>query len=311
MKKAIILILLFSFYLAYPCSRGILQLSNFSPTNIDFNTATTHTVNFNVTHQAPVTNCLYYIVMDYGTAATWTDRALEQGANTIPFNVHKTSPPTASNIIRNRADWTTTDETIYFPVFTLLGPGTNAHSFVAQLGSVPTTHPPGVYISGLVAKLVAQSIGDPHTWPIVDEKAVTFYYVIPYLLEVAIVNTGASFDSTEIAYFMNFSDLSTGESQAADIMIQTNVGYRLYLSSDNDGVLNHTATADTIPYSLTVNGTPVNLVGSSGTPVFVSANAASHTGDGYRFPTTVTIGTVGAQSAGSYQDRITITVEAF
>lgn len=111
---------------------------------------------------------------------------------------------------------------------------------------------------------------------------------------------------------MNFGKLSTGKTLSADVTIETNVGYRLFFSSANNGQLLHEVSSLNIPYEMSLNGSTVNLTGSSTTPVMASSNPNSSPPGSFRLPLTITIGTMsGNELGGLYSDVITTTVEAF
>lgn len=63
-----------------------------------------------------------------------------------------------------------------------------------------------------------------------------------------------------------------------------------------------------VSYSMTVDGSPINLAGSSGNPVVVSSAAGVSTTGGLRIPVSATITSLGAQAAGTHNDTIAITV---
>ena len=202
------------------------------------------------------------------------------------------------NIIRDQIDLTTTDQLIFPPIFSAAaGATTNSVSYIAQLGTVPVASPPGLYTEGIVFKVLATTLPitiPVSSWPIVNERAIAFNYYFPPVVDIAIVDTGDSFNSLASSYFMNFGELQSSEVQAADIMIQTNFGYRLSISSLNDGVLiNQNAGSSTIPYAFTANGSPsrscLELVVA---PLEISSNVLPHVGDGYRIPITATISTL-------------------
>ena len=314
--KILIFFLLASFY-ALPCTRGNVTIGGFNPPSVDFTNTATETISFNVTHAAPTTDCIVLVVAEYGNASTWTDRFMQITAvDTIDFNIHKQLPTAADNIIRDQADLTSTNQLIFPPIFSAgAGSTTNSVSYVAELGAIPPAATPGLYTEAIVLKLLAEPlpISQPvQNWDIIHERALSYNYYIAPAINVVIVNTGAAYDQFSKGYMMNFGELQSGESQAADVLIQTNVGYRLSVSSLNDGnMVNLNSPANTVGYSFTANGTPINLAGSSGSPVNISNDPNPHVGDGFRIPITTTVDALTNPLSGAYQDTITFIVEAF
>lgn len=299
------------------CTRGQVTIENIFPVHIDFSSTPTQIISLNVVHAAPTTDCITAIVADYGNATTWTNRFMQVNPlDIIDFNIHKTFPVTGANTIRDQGDVTNSNQYIApFAFVASAGATTRSSNFIAQLGTVSSMSPPGLYTEAIVLKLLSDinpSALPVTAWSIIHERAIAFNYYIPAIIDVAIVPTGGSFDSLSAAYFMNFEELEIGENQAADIMVQTNSGYRLSVSSLNDGVLrNTTSSSATIGYTFTANGSPVSLVGTSLSPIEISSNASPHTGGGYRIPITATINTFSNSLQGAYQDTLSLNVSAF
>lgn len=313
----IFIIVLFSTQNGRACTRGNITIGGFNPPSLDFTNTATQTVNFNVTHIAPTTDCIVLVVAEYGNATIFTNRFMQISAvDTIPFNIHKQLPVTAANIIRDQPDLTSTNQLIFPPVFSAAaGSTTNTASFAAQLGAVPVAATPGLYTEAIVLKLLAEPlpISQPvQNWAIIHERALSYNYYLPPEINVVIVDSGNPFNTLAKGYLMNFGVLESGESRSADVMVQTNVGYRLSVSSLNDGVMvNVNSPTNTIAYSFTANATSFNLVGSSGIPVVLSTDPSPHVGDGFRIPITTTVSTLTNPLQGTYQDTLTFTVEAF
>ena len=324
MKSLYLIIFIIFFFVeqAYSaCNRGEVQITNLNPVVIDFTSTNNQIVNFQVSHPpfTGSTDCFYLGVISYGQSNNFSNRVMTEivSSNQIPFNVNKGLPVSATNIIRDLFDVTSNNHIIYLPIFTASASSqTNSHSFISQLGSLPVNLSPGLYSEALVLKIAARPVtGSPGpitTWPIVAETALQFMYNVERVISLAIVPTGTPHNDADKSELMSFGILSTGRTLSADITIDTNVGYRLFMSSMNDGRLEHETEPANVPYTLTLSGANINLTGSSTTPVQVSANSASSPAGGYRLPVSVTIGTVsGNEISGRYSDVITTTVEAF
>lgn len=105
---------------------------------------------------------------------------------------------------------------------------------------------------------------------------------------------------------VKFGDMTPGATRDAVVQVRATRPVAITLSSRNLGVLKHTELKGTagVPYSLTVDGVPVNLAGSSA-PIQRTPELSL---DGTSYPMTVTIGDTTGRAAGNYKDRITISV---
>lgn len=302
------------------CTRSDIQISLVNPFIVNFNLAQTQAVNLTINH-GPFSGsrrCVYAIVANYGRANNFANRRLENfTSDQLTFNIHKALPVSNANILRDQVDVTNNNQILISPHFNS-SPASQSQvkTFYASLPSIPVNLNPGIYMESLVLKVVARPVDDTtsgvQVWPVVAETAITFVYQKPSVLDISIVDSGQPFNSQDKSQLMSFGKLSTGLTQSADVMIDTNVGYRLFLSSVNDGFLRHRTATDTIPYSITVDASPVNLAGSSLTPVNVINQPLSSPAGGFRLPVVVTVGAMtNNEKGGSYFDTLIFRAEAF
>lgn len=141
-----------------------------------------------------------------------------------------------------------------------------------------------------------------------DIDTVRFSARVEKRIDVSLVSTGFPFDSTATSKTLDFGILSAGKEMGFDVLVKYNAGYRLRLSSENNGVMKHTGAEATLPYTLYLNNSPVALSGSRGAPVEVSQGSGLSAAAGLRFPGRVRIGSFGTARAGTYEDRLTLTV---
>jgi spore coat protein U-like protein len=166
--------------------------------------------------------------------------------------------------------------------------------------------PPGTYIDQVTISIydAYNSVGSPQA-----TKTVAIRAVVVAGAAMSIVPTGAPFNGSRPQYTLNFGILSTGQQQSCDVLIKQNNNCILYYSSANRGVLKQvpTPTTDQIPYTCTAAGSMLDLsqAGSISLPPGLSPGP-----DGARYPVSITIGNVGNATAGTYEDQITITVQA-
>jgi spore coat protein U-like protein len=166
--------------------------------------------------------------------------------------------------------------------------------------------PPGTYTDQVTISIydAYDSVGSPQA-----TRTITISAVVVAGAAMSIVPTGGPFNSSRPQYTLNFGTLSTGQQQSCDVLIKQNNNCTLYYSSANRGVLQQVPvpTTDQIPYSCMVAGAMLDLsqAGSLSLPPGISPGS-----DGARYPVNITIGNVGNASAGTYEDQITITVQA-
>jgi len=165
--------------------------------------------------------------------------------------------------------------------------------------------PPGTYTDQVTVSVYQayNSTGTPYT-----SKTITITAVVTADAAISIVPTGNPFNSSSPNLTLSFGTLSSGLIRSCDILIKQNNNCTVFFGSDNNSVLKQVpATADQISYTASSSGTPINLTQPGSTPL---PSGMSVGPDGNRYPLSITIGTVGAVGAGTYQDRITFTVVA-
>lgn len=140
-----------------------------------------------------------------------------------------------------------------------------------------------------------------------DTESVRLRTQIEKRIDLSLVSTGLPFDSSATNKTLDFGLLSQGKVMGFDLLVKYNAGYRVRLSSLNGGVMRHRTLESTVPYTITLNGSPVTLGGPS-TPVTVSQGSGASPAAGLRLPGRVEIGSISGSRAGSYEDLITVSV---
>jgi len=131
---------------------------------------------------------------------------------------------------------------------------------------------------------------------------------VPKIVNISLVDSGSPIDLNSTFKNLDFGNLETNESKSFDLMVASNAGFRISLSSLNNGKLkNNTNTNYSINYSLKLNGNTINLSNSANTPVLVATGSGVTGNNGVRLPFNVKIGSVDEEQWGDYQDYITIT----
>ncbi len=323
--KNIVYLLIFSmsYVSSYAdCANGDFSISSVFPTVVDFTDSSQATVNFTVT-LAPSTgantrDCFFYGFFNYGFYGTsFNSRAMRNDTqtDTIPFNVYSNSSYTTNAIIRLDSDANNNSHVILQPPYFPYSGSTQSltKTFFAQIGSVPSGAPAGVYTEILTLSIASRRrLNNFYNWNVRTTRPIQFMYRIEKVVDISLVSSGGVFDPLATARVMNFGELDSLESQSAEILISTNVGYRLSVSSQNNGNLKHLNFSDLVPYSLTVGGAPINLAGSSTTPVSLSSSPGNSPPGGFSLPLNVQLGTLsGNEPGGRYSDVIQFNIEAF
>ena len=140
-----------------------------------------------------------------------------------------------------------------------------------------------------------------------DAKTVVFSIRVDPVAEMSLGESGSPFDPTAKAHRLDFGGLAKGKAKGLDMRVRSNAGYHVTLESENGGLMknidpHHPAT---IPYSLQVGGTAVNLGRAAQTVLSRSNRLTDRNGDLHEL--LVTIGDVGSAPAGTYRDNLTLT----
>ncbi len=131
---------------------------------------------------------------------------------------------------------------------------------------------------------------------------------VPKTVNISLVDSGSPIDLNSTFKNLDFGNLENNESKSFDLMVASNAGFRISLSSLNNGKLkNNTNTNYSINYSLKLNGNTINLSNSASSPVLVATGSGVTGNNGVRLPFNVKIGSVDEEQWGDYQDYITIT----
>ncbi len=143
--------------------------------------------------------------------------------------------------------------------------------------------------------------------------SVTLTTTVPKTTELSQVATGQAFDSGQSNQSLNFGTLTSsgGTTLSYDLLVRSNAGYSVTLSSQNNGALKHAASGitQTLPYSFSVNSVSYNLTGSSTVPVTVATGTGQTLTSGVRNTVSITPSSITDLDvlSGTYTDNITVT----
>ncbi|MFG1515368.1 hypothetical protein ABMA71_12185 [Halobacteriovorax sp. ZH3_bin.1] len=109
---------------------------------------------------------------------------------------------------------------------------------------------------------------------------------------------------------MNFGNLTSQDVKSATLNVKGNVGFGVYMTSQNGSVLKNAASS--VPYQIKVGPNNYTSLSNAGqeTYMFQRNNATSINAESY--PIYVKLGNVPTNaSTGDYEDVITVTVKAW
>lgn len=134
--------------------------------------------------------------------------------------------------------------------------------------------------------------------------------VIPRYAELSLGPANAPHDPSSTNYIMNFGTLEENEAQNAVLNVKGNVGFGVYMSSQNGGKLLN-APAE-IPYTINVNNLGFRSLSNPGQSHYITQRNSGTPETGSAFPVQVKIGNVPSNpKSGDYDDVITITIDAW
>lgn len=244
-----------------------------------------------------------------GGASTYTSRRAvhtHNSSKTISYQLYKTSSLSATQILKQPPDTSSTNE--------LAQPST---AFSGSVGSRSGAYHLAIPYASATSPTIAKAgtYTDQFTMHAYDgtnidnSYTVTLTINVPVITNISLVSTGGAFNAADVSETLNFSVLAENATRSFDLRVETNAGYEIKFTSQNNGVMKHldTSVTTTIPYTVTVNSTAYSLVGSNPTGIVVATSGEESGLAGINNPVTFKIGNVANKVAGSYQDVITVT----
>jgi len=168
----------------------------------------------------------------------------------------------------------------------------------------------GNYLDEVTIGLYGGTPENPETLNPIETAVMSISAVMDPVMEMSLVPEGTSFDAGRSELTLDFGTLFNGQTRNADLLVRSNSNYSVLLRSNNSGRMPIRDTADTsvVPYSLSVNGSLLDL--GSGTDQTAIPTGTPSTENGTRYKLSVVIGDFGMASEGTYSDVLTITLVA-
>lgn len=228
------------------------------------------------------------------------NRRLRRIFKTIPYNIFKDS--TATKVLKNLQDGD--NDSLFYK--TITSPSNQITiTYYAKLYYQSVNISRGTYRD--MVKISVASANKPNRSR--GNKHIQLKVTVPAEVNISLVDSGNPYDIGDTSQNLNFGELQFGEMLGFDAIIVSSGNYAVYLSSLNDSRLKHNSQNSHISYSFAINGSPVNLSGSSGSPVNVFSGGET-TPSGDVLAMVVTIGNTTDRPSGHYLDYVTITAMA-
>lgn len=268
------------------------------------------TVNFQVGGGASIATCNYFVTLSPGNSGNPSQRKLVLGGSSLNYNVY--TDLSLSNILKDLSTASASNViTGSFPV--ALGTGqTNNQSLYWTItpSQVVAANATRYQDTSLTLSLYTGLLLGVYV--LADSKTITFRAQAESSVDLSLVSTGGAFSTSSTTQTVNFGTLSNGETMSYDTIIRSNDGYLVTMKSQNSEVMKQASPSvtTTVPYTMTFGGSLVNL-SSGATTTVISHSGTTTPATGDRYATKFTIGTLtGGETAGTYQDVITVTVSA-
>jgi hypothetical protein len=217
-----------------------------------------------------------------------------------PYQLYRSFPYV--DVLKDVSDAMSNSDVIYDTFPDNSGSTQNVESYRAVLGST-SSKPVGLYWDWVTVRLFEGTLSN---YVLRNAVSVGFTYSVTRSIDLSLVSTGAAFNVNSTSMTLDFGTMYQGESKGFDIVIQTNAGYSLSMSSLNGGSMKHVSASASVPYSVRVNGSSFSL--GSGSATVATGSGVSPSG-GSRIPVALTIGSLGSSVSGDYRDSITVTVQ--
>jgi hypothetical protein len=176
-------------------------------------------------------NCNTFLIgFSKGGANSYTRIATNASTGaTINYNVYLANNSTAS--LKLIADATSTSEVVTGSV---AKNGTTTLDYYFLLGTLSSTTLTrgGTYKDSLTLTVDAGTLTRDRGQEATQPLAVNI--IVPKIASLSLVNTGASYDSLSTNKTLDFGELTAGQEMSFDVIVLSNAGYNLSVSSSNN-----------------------------------------------------------------------------
>lgn len=134
--------------------------------------------------------------------------------------------------------------------------------------------------------------------------------VIPRFAELSLGAPGSSHNPSSTSHLLDLGYLESNEVGYANLTVKGNVGFGIYMASQNGGLLKKGNAG--IPYQVKIGNLAYQSLGSPGVNYYMTQRDIATGQGGESYPIAVQIGNVPEDAeSGDYDDVITVTVTAW
>lgn len=249
--------------------------------------------------------CQFFLTVDYGSASSYSSRALSYANETWPLRLSKDI--TGLKIIKAINDVNSQNDILEGVLASGSNDRQSSLNFYAALDLSNPWRKFGNYSGQFTVRLYRGTIND---YTYIDSRTMQFSYNNVKRVDISIVPTSGSFDISDTLETLNFGQLSKGQTRSCNAILKYNAGFMLFASSENNGRLKHTLHNEHIEYTATFSGITASLSGSAGSPVRLDRVIGVSPASGRVVPIQIIIGEVAGKRAGAYSDTIRLTVQS-
>jgi spore coat protein U-like protein len=248
----------------------------------------------------------FFLTFSKGSAGNYIRSAKNSFNNELLYyNIYKFGNSTG--VLKEVNDISSDEETI---ADTILKNETKTYSYYVSLAPSGATPPAaGTYLDHIQIQAYSGTFNNTKSFE--DHREITLSFIVAKFTSISLVDSGGLYDPAQTSKTLDFGELTTGEELGFDIRIVSNSGYRLKISSSNNGSLklaNSLDTAGNITYQFYANGSLIGLDHSGSSPVTIASGGGVTSPQGAQVPIRVVIGNVDSTKLpGSYQDYLTLT----
>lgn len=275
----------------------------------DYNPTIQSTVSITRTKDNGVPCSNFFIAFTKGWAGSYNRRATNlSNGGYIYYNIYKNSNLTG--ILKEPSDISSPDETFFG---TIIKDQTNFYTYYMSLAPFGSTPPAaGAYFDDIQVQAYSGTYTNINGFE--GYRDMFIYIVVLKFTSISLVDSGGTYDPTKTSKTLDFGELATGEELSFDVRVVSNAGYRLKISSSNNGLLKFSGGSGSpseISYSFYSNGSQIALDNSSSSPVTIASGSGVTPAQGAKVPIRIVIGTVDSTKLpGTYQDYIILTTIA-
>lgn len=259
-------------------------------------------INFYVDFE-PQVHCDYFIAFSFGEVAGTQRRMVRVGGpGFLDYNLYKSPGQTNLLLPLNVAN----SANVLVREFTGHEHPPIQETIYWQVPSLQLI-PAGIYKDRVIVRLYIGDINGDFC-PGDNPKHVDFFLQVCSFIDLSIVEPGGAFLSGDTEEVLSFGIVNPGDFKEADVLVRSNTSFKLYFRSENNNVLLHENNfpGGSVPYQLKVNNILQDL--SSGQDELVGTHHGVTPVGGELFRTRVTIGNFATPPAGTYRDKIYVTV---